>query len=237
MKEKTVWVVHYEKLADFVAKTKAVGATGVAIRTDNDIDAAVKAFHVAGIKVYGWRWPSAKRDSAIAEARRVAELLRQDLDGYFVDPEGAPGRSYDWDLLGLDGLASDFCDVIKAAAPAKPLGVTSHYRAKKIFPKLPWAAFFQKADLLLPQAYWRVDGGIVGHGIPEDNYRKSIEDWVASGGDKRKIVPIAGELSLVNAPEIKAYASEARLQKVEALHFYTYTENVSSAVWTAIAKA
>ena len=57
--DKILWVVNYDKLSDFVAEASAAKVTGVAIRTDNDLDAAITAFHAKNIKVYGWRWPSA----------------------------------------------------------------------------------------------------------------------------------------------------------------------------------
>src|SRR5262249_31836168 len=82
----------------------AIGATAVAIRTDNDLLTAIPAFHHKGLKVYGWRWPSAQRDGAMKEADHAASLLSKGLDGYIADPEGAPGKPFDWDRRGLDHL-------------------------------------------------------------------------------------------------------------------------------------
>ena len=69
--DKILWVVNYDKLSDFVAEASAAKVTGVAIRTDNDLDAAITAFHAKNIKVYGWRWPSAKEDAAMKEAAKA----------------------------------------------------------------------------------------------------------------------------------------------------------------------
>ncbi|HVZ50773.1 MAG TPA: hypothetical protein VG986_02325 [Pseudolabrys sp.] len=235
--EKILWVVHYESLDAFVKKAAEAGITGVAIRTDNDVPAAIAKFHAKGIKVYGWRWPSARRDSCMAEAKNVVALLQQGLDGYFVDPEGEPGKPYDWNRDGLDDLARDFCKAITSAAPGKPFGTTSHYRAKALFRKLPWAAFLGFSTVLLPQAYWKVTGGNVGHGDPKENYEVALDRWEAAGGDRAKIVPMAGELAKVSASDIAAYAATAVANNVKTLHFYDYNDNVKQAVWDAIARA
>lgn len=237
MVDKTLWVVNYDKLDEFVAKSVEVGATGVAIRTDNDVSNAIDVFHKKGIKVYGWRWPSAKLDPAMKEANKVIGLLSEGLDGYFVDPEGAPGKPYDWDVAGLDGLADQFCKAIVSKSGGRPFGVTSHYRAAKVFPKLPWQTFFKHASVLLPQAYWRSTQGTIGHGIPEDNYTTSITFWTNAGGDPKKIVPMAGELAVSTASEVRAYVKAAAAQEIDTLHFYTYEDGVKDSVWQAIAAA
>src|SRR5271165_778172 len=218
--EKVLWVVNYRRLQDFIDRSIAVGATAVAVRTDNDVATAIPRLHEKGIRIYGWRWPSAQRDPAMREADGAADLLAKGLDGYFADPEGARGKPFDWDQSGLEQLAEDFCTRITSAAPEKPFGTTSHYRADKVFPKLPWRTFFKHSSILLPQAYWRSDEGTIGHG-PSDNYRVSLDCWVQAGGDPGKIVPMAGELAHVSGTEIDAHVQEANAQSITRLHFYT----------------
>jgi hypothetical protein len=237
MAEKILWVVGYDSLNDFVQKSVDVGVTGVAIRTDNDLNAAIAAFHQNNIKVYGWRWPSAQRAVCMGEAQRIVGLLGGGLDGYFVDPEGAPGKPYDWNQNGLDGLASDFCDAITSAAPDKPFGVTSHYKARAVFPNLPWATFFQFSSVLLPQAYWRSSEGVIGHGNPAENYQVALTAWANAGGDPAKIVPMAGELKVSQAGDIDAYVAAAQAHNIGTLHFYTYEDGVPGPVWDAVANA
>jgi hypothetical protein len=235
--EKVLWVVHYDDLNDFRDQAVAVGATAVAIRTDNDVAAAIGPFHDRNIKVYGWRWPSAAHDNALKEADRAAGLLAHGLDGYIVDPEGAPGKPFDWDRSGLEQLADDFCSTVKAGGPGKLFGTTSHYRAKRVFPHLPWSRFFQHSTVLLPQAYWQSSEGTIGHGDPAENYRVALQCWTEAGGDRAKIVPMAGELASVTDDEIVAHAAEAATQGVQILHFYTYDDDVDDAVWSAIKQA
>jgi len=234
--EKILWVVDYNSLSQFIQRAVAAKVTAVAVRTSNNMPEAIAAAHAANLKIYGWRWPSAKPGPAMAEADHAATLLTQGMDGYFVDPEGSNGNN-NWDQSGLVQLANDFCGRVKQAAGTKPLGVTSHYRAKQIFPNLPWAAFFQHADVLLPQAYWRVAEGQVHHANPVENFRDSIEAWVQAGGAKEKIQPMAGELRRVSGGEIGQYAGEARSQGIATLHFYTDEPGIDPGVWAAVAQA
>jgi hypothetical protein len=237
VKEKILWVVGYDSLDDFVQRSVDVGVTGVAIRTSNDLNPAIASFHQKNIKVYGWRWPSAQRNACMNEAQRVVNLLGNGLDGYFVDPEGAPGQPYDWNQDGLGQLATDFCQAITSAAPGKPFGTTSHYKAKSVFPKLPWAAFFRFSTVLLPQAYWRSSEGTIGHGNPAENYQVAQDSWTNAGGDRAKIVPMAGELKVSRTNEIEAYVAAAKAHNVSNLHFYTYEDGVPDPVWDAVANA
>lgn len=235
--EKILWVVDYNSLSQFIQRAVAAKVTAVAVRTSNNMPDAIAAAHAANLKIYGWRWPSATPAGAMAEANRAATFLTQGMDGYFADPEGEQGQPFDWNQPGLANLANEFCTTIKSAAPTKPLGVTSHYRANQIFPNLPWAAFFQHADVLLPQAYWRVAQGPVHHANPVENFRDSIQAWIAAGGVKEKIQPMAGELRRVSGGEIGQYVDEARSQGISTLHFYTDEPGIDPGVMAAIAQA
>jgi len=235
-KEKVLWVVNYDKLDTFIAQAKAANATAVAIRTDNDLGTAIPMCHKNGLKVYGWRWPSARRDAAMNEARKVVALFGKGLDGYYVDPEGDKGQPWDWDQPGLDALAKDFCAAITAASNGKPFGVTSHYRAASVFPHLPWQAFFSAATVMLPQAYWRCKDGLIGHG-PQDNYAKSLSDWkLAGAAANQSIVPMAGELAYATASEIDTYAAMCAAHDAD-MHFYAAEGAIATAVWDAVARA
>ncbi len=236
LKEKVLWVVNYPSLAWFVERTTFVKATAVAIRTNNDLAMAISTFHDKGIKVYGWRWPSAERERALKEAKKVVDLLGKGLDGYYVDPEGEPGKHYDWNQKNLEPVAEDFCKTITAVSTGKAFGTTSHFRGKKVFDKLPWGSFFKYSNVFLPQSYWKSERGLINGGDPKKNYSESIDEWTAIGAPKDKIVPMAGELEFSTPAQIKEYAEEAKKQGVASLHFYTARESVKSAVWDAVAK-
>ncbi|MBB6487743.1 hypothetical protein [Rhizobium lusitanum] len=237
-KSKVLWVVNYDRLDDFYAKAIDVGATAVAIRSDNNLATAIAKFHGAGLKVYGWRWPSSQTDACMKEAAKIADLFgNYGLDGYFVDPEGAPGKPYDWDRPGLAGLAADFMNTLRAAGPDLRLGVTSHYLAKFCFPNIPWSAFFERADVYLPQSYWRSTEGIIGHGDPADNYNVGIDRWKKTGAAVAKIVPMGGELGSTTAKDLNAYVAAANAQSIGELHFYASESAVKQTVWDAVKSA
>jgi hypothetical protein len=235
-RDKVLWVVGYDKLDDFLDRAVAVGATGVAIRSDNDLGKAITGGHARSLKVYGWRWPAARHDSAMAEAARIVGFLGEGLDGYFVDPEShdatAPGLN--WNQPGLSPLADKFCRAIVAAGPGKAFGTTSHYLAKATAPNLPWESFFKYSTVLLPQAYWRTTEGPVGHARPAENYAKSRTAWTAAGGDAAKVEPMAGELGVSKVADIVAYAQAATDAGASALHFYAYGGEVKDDVWHAV---
>lgn len=234
-REKVLWVVRYNSVDQFISRALAVNATAVAIRTSNNMPQAIDAAHAANLKIYGWRWPSAKSVPAMAEADRAASFLDLGMDGYFVDPEGADeGQANNWNQPDLEQLANDFCVRVKAASGTRPLGVTSHYRAAEIFPALPWEDFFRHADVLLPQAYWRVEDGPVGHADPTENYNRSIHAWVQAGGEQARIQPMAGELRRVTGAEITEYAAAAQNAGIPSLHFYTDEPGISDGVWDAV---
>ncbi len=237
-RKKVLWVVHYDDVHGFLESAQQYGATGVAIHTDNNVRKAIGVFHAAGMAVYGWGRPSALRDPAMQQAQQAVTLFAHGLDGYYVGPEGAPGQTTcDWDRPGLADLASRFCETVCGAANGRPFGVTSHYRAMARHPHLPWAAFFEHATVLLPQAWWRGGRGKVDHGDPADNYATSIKLWEAAGAEHDLIVPVAGPLDKVTAAEINAYAAKATSEGVEDLHFYADQPSVKAAVRAAVRRA
>ena len=233
---KTLWVVSYPNLAKFIQVAQSVGASAVAIRTDNNLAAAIDRFHEVGIGVIGWRWPSAQLARAMVEAERARAFFDLGMDGYFVDPEGAPGQHYDWDQAGLESVAEDFCNAIVTAAAGRTFGVTSHFRGQAQHPRLPWVQFFERADVFLPQSYWRTDRGTVAGGDPAINYLSGISAWSATGAPLQSIVPMAGELAVSTDQELVVYANQASRSGVSEGHFYAYDDgNVPDDVWAELA--
>jgi hypothetical protein len=231
--EKYLWLVQYASITKVIQQATTAGISTLVIRTDNDLGTAITLGHAAGLQVYGWRWPSALRSSAMNEAAIATRFFAAGMDGYIVDPEGAPGKPYDWDQPGLESLADSFCQMVTEAAAGRPFGVTSHYLAAAVFPHLPWSTFVGYADLLLPQAYWRVTGGVVGHGDPAENYARALAAWGKLTANSSVIVPMAGELAQVTGPEIATYAAQAAAAG-QPCHFYEYTETLSDTIWTAM---
>jgi hypothetical protein len=223
MLRKTLWVAFSFDPDDLIQKATYIGAAAVAIRTVNPITGAlITKCHKAGLKVYGWLFPAIVPKPptgryADDEAQHVAnDLIPAGLDGYFADPEGtSKGDPRNWDQPGLDNLASNFCNTILGAVPAGrtfQFGLTSHYRARHVYPDLPWKSFLSSCDILVPQSYWLFrdeDGQIKPEGNgPAANYRDGMAEWGRLGG-RGKIIPMAGELGVVAEDELNIYAQTA----------------------------
>lgn len=235
--EKVLWTAGYNTLPAFINKAVEIGATAVAVRTDAALARAIPACRARGIRVYGWASPPALRDPAMAEADRAVELLECGLDGYIVVPAAVGDAASAWNEKGLGRLASDFCRRVAGAARGRPFGVAGHYRAAAAFPLLPWRSFFDHAQLLLPQAFWRGAAGTIGHGLPDDSLRAAIGFWTAAGAERARIVPIAGELAFARRDEIAVFAAEAARQGIRSLHVHGHDSRVPVAVWRAVAEA
>ena len=124
--DKVLWVVNYNSLNQFLQRAVTAKATAVAIRTDNDIAQAIGPVHNAGLKLYGWRWPSAQTNDATAEANRAAALLAQGMDGYFVDPEGEPGHG-ELSHHGEDDRRDQRRQVVRGEPDVEP-GIADEHR-------------------------------------------------------------------------------------------------------------
>jgi hypothetical protein len=247
---KVLWAVSMKTQAAkarILANAKAIGATHVCIRTDNVLLAgAIKPFHAAGLKVYGWRWPAvtpgphtAAHYYAMDEAHHVTTVLMPaGLDGYIADIEsdGPAHPDNDWDNASHATLAHDFCTAIKGAAPPGfHFGVTSGCRQPTGNPHIPWSVFAAAADALYPQAYWRaaLDAGptAIHGGSPAASHAKAKAAWgpIAAG---KPLHCMAGEVHLATAAEIAAYG--ATLAAGEARHFYCDDPAVTPALLAAM---
>jgi hypothetical protein len=238
--QKTLWVVSAPSIDVFVAKAKAVGATSIAVRTDNDVASAITKGHAAGLTVFGWRWPLSSQAGAMKEANSTAALFSKGLDGYYMDIEGAKDPKtkkslpFDWDQPGLEAVATQFCQTLKTAAAGKPLGLTSHYRAAAVYPSIPWSTFAKFSDVFLPQSYWNSTEGIIGHGDPADNYDRGILAW-SSILHTVPVVPMGGELGSSTASQVGVYVGKAK-SSGRPRHYYTHDKTVAADVWTAVTK-
>ncbi len=105
-----------------------------------------EALRARGIQVWGWQYiygenPSGEANIAI---QRAVQLR---LDGFVVDAEGEfkrPGRS---------GAARTYMSLLRSALPNMPIGLSS-FRYPSLHQPMPWGAFLEKCDYVLPQVYW-----------------------------------------------------------------------------------
>lgn len=240
MATKVLWTVRVPSLDGLIKRAQGAGVRVVCIRTDyNNFSTAIPRCLSAGIEVWAWRWPATSRQRLMAEADRVKVLAGLGLAGYVVDPEQEPRAIFNWARPGLSELAEEFCAGVKAALGGRRFGVTSHYRAARTWPDLPWGSFIGPSDRCYPQAYWRAmlanGPAPIGKG-PDKNYEVALNAWQEAGAVRAEIVPMAGEIALAKPAEIAAYGQAARRNGVAELHFYCDQPTVPAAIWQAIAK-
>lgn len=242
LQQKILWTVNINSDAAetlFAKHALAINATGVCIRTSaTQLPDAIKRFHDLGLKVYAWRWPSAKKTACLAEATAVAtELIPAGLDGYIADPESdKKGANNDWNDASLAPLAAEFCKTILDAAPNSfVFGTTSGcaYPAPNMKPNIPWKEFFTASNTLYPQCYWRWTnpdtgqrGQKINGGTPQNAINKGVPAWQAKSLGK-PIVPMAGEVDVVTEDEIAAYGQALANMGVTEGHFYTDNGKIS----------
>lgn len=240
LQRKVLWIVNMNTEAVETAFSKhalAIDATAVCIRTSaTRFPDTISRFHDLGLKVYAWRWPSARETKCLDEAKLVVKLIGKGLDGYIVDPESdTAGASNDWNDTDLAPLAAKFCETITDAAPDGFLfGTTSGcaYPAANMKPDIPWKEFFTASTALYPQCYWRWTNPSTGQagqkingGTPQKAIDKAMPSWSAASLG-RPIVPMAGEVDVVNEAEIAAYGAALAAMGVTEGHFYTDNGNI-----------
>jgi hypothetical protein len=106
----------------------------------------VQALHAAGIAVWGWHAVSGAHpaDEAAIAIHRVNELA---LDGYVL----CVGAAYE--QPGREQAARTFMADVRAELNNVPLALST-YRFPNFHPGLPWAAFLENCNVVMPQVYW-----------------------------------------------------------------------------------
>jgi hypothetical protein len=117
-------------------------------RHGRDLVAPVaEALRQRGVGVWGWHYLHG--DKPVDEARvAVQRAVQLNLDGYVLDAETEyrqPGRS---------AAARAFMSNLRSGLPGHVLVGLSSYRYPTLHPQLPWRAFLEHCDLVLPQVYW-----------------------------------------------------------------------------------
>ena len=113
----------------------------------NDLnEPLVQALHATGIAVWGWHNVSGNNplEEAVLAIRRVHELA---LDGYVL----FVGAAYE--QPGKELAARAFMAEVRAELSNVPLALST-YRFPNFHPGLPWAAFLENCDAVMPQVYW-----------------------------------------------------------------------------------
>src|SRR5213594_950566 len=76
-KNKVLWTVRLPSIHNFLLQAQAAKVTAVAIRTtENNLSESIPAFHDAGMRVFGWRFPPIRKSVALDQAQHVVDLLQ-----------------------------------------------------------------------------------------------------------------------------------------------------------------
>lgn len=241
-----------------VDKAKAAGLRHVHIKVADGVgtintqipgalQAVVSGLQQAGIQVWGWHFLYGVRNGqnqAKAEAdRAVAQIKALKLDGYALDFENTGNPQFRW--IGAPALATTFMNALRAGVgPDYPIAAKSHALITKFGtdnaptqPDVPFDAFIQQCNYLIPQVYWVFD-------TPERRLRESHRQYTsrwpgklfapygAAYGEKQT----NGKFWEVTPEEIKQFMDVALQLKSPAVAFYSWDyAGGKPALWNAIA--
>jgi hypothetical protein len=192
-------------------------AFGIDWRGHDLVAPVAEALRARGVQVWGWHYVYGQQPAA--EARAAVERVRQlGLDGYVIDAEG------EYEAPGMAGPAHTFMSALKEGLPAETPVALSSYRYPSLHRSLPWAAFLEHCDLVMPQVYWlgahnadvqlarsvRENGdaklvGVIRPVVPT-GAAFGAGDWIATASDLEKFLSTAQQLKL---PAANLYSWDA----------------------------
>jgi hypothetical protein len=146
----------------------------------NSLLEIVAALREAGVEVWGWHFlygTKAGQVVAAQEADRAVKQIRDlGLDGYALDFENTGNPQFSWN--GGPQVARTFMTRMRdALGPDFPIGAKSHALMfkfgtddKPLQPAIPFDAFVQDCNYLIPQIYWVFD-------TPDRRFRESYRQY------------------------------------------------------------
>lgn len=207
----------------------------------------VAALKQAGIQVWGWHFLYGIRsgqNQAKAEAdRAIAQIKALGLDGYALDFENTGNPQFTWN--GAPAVATTFMNTLRAGVGADyPVAAKSHALITRfgtdnipLQPQVPFDAFVQQCNYLIPQVYWVFD-------TPERRLRESFRQYTSRWPDK-VFAPYGaaygekqgnGKFWEATPDEIRKFMDVARELDSAAVAFYSWDyAGLKPALWDAIA--
>lgn len=207
----------------------------------------VAALKQAGVQVWGWHFLYGIRsgqNQAKAEAdRAIAQINALSLDGYALDFENTGNPQFTWN--GAPAVATTFMNTLRAGVgPDYPVAAKSHALITKfgtdnipLQPQVPFDAFIQQCNYLIPQVYWVFD-------TPERRLRESHRQYTSRWPDK-VFAPYGaaygekqgnGKFWEATPDEIRKFMDIARELNSAAVAFYSWDyAGPKPALWDAIA--
>ena len=196
--------------------------------TSLDVSApVVQALRAAGIAIWGWHEVSGNdpANEAAVAAHRVRELA---LDGYVF----CAGAAYE--QPGREQAARAFMAEVRAELSDIPIALST-YRFPNFHPGLPWAAFLEKCDAVMPQVYWEA-----AHNAGPQ-LKESLRQYKALP-NTRPCIPSGAAYGTPDgwAPtqdDMHAFLNTAKELGVEAVNFFSWNtcRNHLPQLWDLIA--
>jgi hypothetical protein len=111
------------------------------------VPALRQALRERGIGMWGWHYVYG--DSPVDEARiAVRRSVQLQLDGYVIDAEA------EYRQPGKAAAARSFMSELRDGLPSNIAVALSSFRYPSLHRQLPWQAFLEACDLVMPQVYW-----------------------------------------------------------------------------------
>ena len=174
-----------------------------------------EALRAKGIQVWGWHYVYGQKP--VDEAKIAVQRARQlGLDGYVIDAEG------EYTAPGMAAAAHTFMASLKGGLPAETVVALSSYRYPSVHRDLPWAAFMEHCDLVMPQVYW------LGAHNSAAQLTRSVTELSEARlvGTPRPVIPTGSAYGSGNwtatADDLGNFLTAAQQLKLGAANFYSW---------------
>ena len=183
----------------------------------------VAALKAAGIEVWGWHYVYGYNpiDEGKMAVNRITEL---GLSGYIIDAET------EYKLPGREDNAKAFMNIVRPGLSV-PIALCS-YRFPSYHPQLPWKAFLEKCDIIMPQVYWEKADN------PGPQLQRSMREFNALL--PRPIIPTgpiykSGDWTATPA-ELSTFMDTARQLGCKSANFFAwdYGRTILASLWDSV---
>jgi hypothetical protein len=214
----------------------------------NSLPEIVAALKEIGVEVWGWHFLYGTQEGAVIAAKEADRAIKQikdlGLDGYALDFENTGNPKFSWN--GAPAVARTFMTRMREAlGPDYPIGAKSHALMfkfgtddKPLQPTVPFDAFIQDCNYLIPQIYWVFD-------TPDKRFRecyrqyskrypgKPFVPYGAAYGEKQG----NGKFWEASPAEITRFMELAEELNFPAVAFYSwdYCSSKNPGLWQPIA--
>lgn len=224
------WIWEVEKSGNtpenIAAKAKRFGITTVFVKAGdgvkpwNQFANIIAPLKALGIKTCAWQYVYGRKPAA--EAKVAARAIQQGADCFVIDAEVEFER-----VGGYKAARTYITKLRQSVGPQFPIGFSS-FPYVNFHPSLPYSAFFEppyRADINLPQVYWREIGTKV------ETAMATTYQWNDLYGVP--IAPIAGVWRGETANELQTFRTLSAQHKDPGVSYWSWQET-RSWQWTLL---